>query len=86
MARTAREQEYITLARAYNKQVWEGIYGLLALQAEWNAGDYGTTLDNGTGENAGILKAEVGSVVFDTAEAFEALLGQGHGTNMSKLL
>lgn len=86
MSRTARDQEYINLARAYTKQTWEGILGMLALQAEWNALDYLNTLENGTGENAGITAAEVGAVLFDTANALEAVLLAGSATNMSKLL
>lgn len=86
MARTAREQEYIQLVRAFNKQAWEGIRGLLALQGEWNALNYLDTLEDGTGENAGITAAEVGAVVFDTANALEAVLLAGNATNMSRLL
>lgn len=86
MARNLRDQEYITLARALTKQTWEGIRGLLALQAEWNALDYLNNLENGTGDNAGILAAEVGAVVFDTANALEAVLLAGNATNMSRLL
>lgn len=82
-----REQEYITTARALTKQVWEGIHALVAMQAEWNALDYGTTLDNGTGGfNDGILAADVGAVVFATADALSATLSGGHATNMAKLL
>lgn len=81
-----RDQQYITQVRALNKQVWEGIHALRALQPEWTALDYGNALEAGTGENAGILPAEVGAVVFDTADAFKALLDTGHATNQAKLL
>lgn len=82
----SREQDFITLARQHNKAVWDGINALKAMQAEWNALDYGTTLDDGAGENAGLTKTEIGAVVFDTANAMLTLLGQGHATNMAKLL
>lgn len=82
----SREQDYITAARAANKAVWDGINALVALQREWNALDYTGTLPDGEGENAGYTKAEVGAVVFDTANALVALLGTGHATNMGKLL
>ena len=82
----AREQNYITEARQLNKQVWDGINGLVALQREWQALDYGNTLDEGEGENTGITGAEVGAVVFDTANALVAVLNQGHATNLAKLL
>jgi hypothetical protein len=81
-----RQQDYITEARAANRAVWDGINQLVALQREWNALDLGNTLADGEGENAGYTKGEVGAVVFDTANAFVAVLGQGHATNMARLL
>lgn len=81
-----REQDFITLARQHNKAIWDGINALIALQREWNALDYGNTLADGEGANAGVTAAEVGGVVFDTANAMATLLSQGHATNMAKLL
>lgn len=82
----SREQNFITEARAINRQIWNGINGLVAMQREWNALDYGSTLDAGDGENVGIEAAEVGAVVFDTANALVDVLNAGHATNMAKLL
>lgn len=82
----SREQEFITKVRAANKQIWEGPNTLKALQREWTALDYGATLDAGSGDNAGVAAAEVGAVLFDTANAFEGVLNAGHATNMAKLL
>jgi hypothetical protein len=81
-----REQDFYTLARAANKAIWDGINALVALQAEWNALDYGTTLDPGEGANEGLTKTEIGAVVFDTATALRATQAAGHATNMAKLL
>ena len=81
-----RANDYITAARAANRQVWDGIATLVTLQREWNALDYGTTLPDGTGDNAGVTKSEVGSVVFDTAAALVVVLNAGHATNMASLL
>jgi hypothetical protein len=81
-----REQDYITMARHHNKAVWDGINALITLQREWNALDYGNTLDPGVGSNEGITALHVGAVVFDTANALAAVLAQGHATNMAKLL
>ena len=81
-----RPQDYITLARQNNKQLWDALNNLIALQREYNALDYGTTLPDGEGDNTGITKAEVGAVVFDTANALAAVLAAGHSTNMAKLL
>ena len=82
----SRQADYISEARAANRQVWDGINALKALQREYNALDYGNTLPHGSGENEGISKAEVGAVIFDTANALVALLDTGHATNMAKLL
>lgn len=83
---SSRHQDYITQVRAVNKQIWDGINTLSAFQAEYNALDYGNTLSDGEGDNDGVTKAEVGAVVFATADAFVALLGTGHATNMANLL
>lgn len=82
----AREQDYISAVRDANKAIWNGINTLVALQREWNALDYGSTLPDGTDGNTGYTKNKVGAVVFDTANAFVAVLGAGHATNMAKLL
>lgn len=83
----SREQDYITEARQLSRQIWDGVNGLVAPQREWNALDYGNTLEDGTGENGGITKAEVGAVVFDTANAIVTeVLAAGHATNMANLL
>ena len=82
----ARGSDFITLARQHNKNVWDGINALVAMQREWNALDYGNTLPDGEGANSEQTAAEVGAVVFDTANAFVAVLAQGHATNMAKLL
>lgn len=81
-----RAQDYITLVRQNNRQLWEAINTLVALQREWQALDYGSTLPDGEGENAGITPAEVGAVAFDTANAFVTVLNAGHATNMARLL
>ena len=82
----SRQSDYISEARAANRQVWEGINTLKSLQREYNALDYGNTLPDGSGENEGISKAEVGAVIFGTANALVSLLDTGHATNMAKLL
>lgn len=81
-----REQDFITEARQHNKAIWDGINALVSLQREWNAMDFGNTLDAGAGDNTGIDAAQVGAVVFDTANAFVAVLNAGHATNMANLL
>lgn len=82
----SREQDYISFVRIYNRQIWDGINALVAAQREWSALDYGSTLDDGVGDNTGVTEVEVGAVVFDTANAFVTVLNAGHATNMAKLL
>ena len=78
-----QDNDYVTRAREYNRQVWEGIQKLLALQAQWNALDYGNTL---IVADEGLTTADIGAVVFDAANAMEAVLATGVATNMAKLL
>ena len=81
-----RPQDYISVVRHNNRQLWDALNNLVALQREYNALDYGTTLPDGEGDNMGITKTEVGAVVFDTANALVAVLAAGHATNVAKLL
>lgn len=81
-----REQDFYTLARQHNKAIWDAINELVGLQREWNALDYGNTLEPGAGANDGLTKTEIGAVVFDTTNAMLAVLASGHATNMAKLL
>ena len=83
---TQREQDVYSLARQYDRQIWEGIHGLLGMQSEWTALDNTTTLDVGAGANEGLVADDLLAVIFTTADAFKALLEQGHATNMAKLL
>jgi hypothetical protein len=82
-----REQDYITIARGHARNIFEGINALLAMQNEFNALDYGNTLDDGVGENEGILADDVGSVIFATADELKLrIMDTGHKTNLAKLL
>ena len=81
-----RQQDFYTLARQANTAIWDALNDLVALQREWNALDYGNTLEPGTGANDGLTKTEIGAVVFDTTNAMLAVLSAGHATNMAKLL
>jgi hypothetical protein len=81
-----RQSDYITIARQKAKTLWDAYNELKTLQGEWNALDYGNTLADGVGENAGYTKTEVGAVVFDTANALATLFATGHATNIARLL
>ncbi len=82
----SRESDYITEVRQANRQLWDAINQLVTLQREWNALDYSTTLNEFVGENENLAAADVGAVVFDSANAMVAVLNAGHATNMAKLL
>lgn len=82
----SRESDVYDDTRKAARDVWNAINTLVSLQREWNALDYGNTLDPGTGSNTGLTKTEIGAVMFDTANALVTLLGQGHATNLAKLL
>jgi hypothetical protein len=81
-----RQSDYITTVRNANRKLWDAVNELQALQREYNALDYGSTLADGEAQHAGITKTMVGAVVFDSANAFGAVLAAGHATNMAKLL
>ena len=83
----ARESDYVSETRQLARQLWDAVNGLVALQREWNALDYGNTLNTFEGENTGLVAADVGAVVFDTVNAIVSdVLSVGHATNLSKLL
>lgn len=83
----SREADYITEARAHVRNVWNSLHALKNMQDEWNAQDYGNTLDDGAGDNLGITKTDVGAAVFATTDALVAVaFASGHATNLSNLL
>lgn len=81
-----QSENYYNNVRNANRQIWDGLHALLALQAQHTALDYGTALPDGEDNNKGLTKVEVGAVTFDTANALKAVLNAGHATNMAKLL
>lgn len=86
MASASRPQDFYGAVRDANRAVWNGINNLLELQAEYNALDYGNTLVDGTGTNAGLTKTDLGAVIFDSANALKTVLNAGSATNMAKIL
>jgi len=82
----SRQQDYISTVRQNARSLWDAINTLEALQKEWNALDYSSTLEAGEGENIKQGRADIGAVVFDTTIAIRALLDGGHSTNLARLL
>jgi hypothetical protein len=78
----SRKAEFVADVQRANRQIWDGIKQLKALQPECTYMDYGTTL----GTQNGVDPADVIAVLFTTTNALEGLLDAGHGTNMAKLL
>lgn len=86
-----RKADFVSEARQAARQFWAAVNTLKAMQREWNALDYGNTLDDEgdtafIGEHAGLTPVDVGAVVFDTANAIETVLNAGHATNVATLL
>lgn len=90
-AEEKRQSDFVTHAREFARMVFDGWVGLAGLQKQWNAGAYGVGAANEiptatTGENEGITAAQVGSAVFDTADALTTLMNTGHATNLERIL
>lgn len=87
MSNPARQSDYISEARDLARQFWGAVNGLVALQREWNALNYGSTLVTFDGQNESLTAPDIGAVVFDTANAVvNDVLAIGHATNVSRLL
>jgi hypothetical protein len=86
-ASNAQKQAFINMARQSATNYWEAQRELIALQAEWNALDYGTELTNAdfTGDNEGLTATNIGSVVFDTANAMQLVFNAGNATNIARI-
>jgi hypothetical protein len=82
-----QKQAFINTVRDAATKRWEYQQTCLALQAQWNALDYGNTLTNAdfTGDNEGLTAANIGSVVFDTANADQATFNAGNATNVARI-
>lgn len=81
-----KTESYYANTRQAATEFWFALQKLRDLQTQWNAGDYGNTLPDGTGDNVGITKTELGPVIFDSTNAIFTLFDNGHKTNFEKLL
>jgi hypothetical protein len=86
-ASSAQKQAFINAARQSATDYWTAQRELIALQAEWNALAYGDTLTDAdfTGDNEGLTAANIGSVVFDTANAMQVVFNAGNATNIARI-
>lgn len=83
----SRQQDFISEVRTAAQQYWNALAALKSLQRESVALDYANTLEEGAGENDGITRTEVISVLFTSTDAMDtAFTGGGHSTNFAKLL
>ena len=82
-----QKQAFINAARDAATQYWAAQQACEALQDEWNALDYGTAITDAdfTGDNAGLVKADIGAVVFDTANAIATVFAAGNATNVARI-
>ena len=82
-----RQQDYYTLVRDANREAWNAMLKLVSLQREWQAQNYTETLAPGTGENTGLVAADLSAVIFDAANVVASTLASGnYATAMTKLL
>jgi hypothetical protein len=81
-----RAQDVYTEARNAARKIVEANNELKALSIEWNALDYGTTLPPGEGANEGLIKGQIGNVIFGTQTAIQQLLDAGHATNLYTII
>lgn len=93
MATDTRKKDFKTKAREAARRLWGAYQELKGLQDEWNAQDYGNTLgtdvanpDGSGSEHVGLAPAAFGAVVFDTANAIDAVMDSGHATNITNIL
>lgn len=81
----AAEQEYYTKARTQVTAILESITALEGMAKTWNALDYGTNLDVGTGIHDGLTKSHIGAAVMTTVPAIRSLFDSGHATNFEAI-
>ena len=86
-ASDAQKQAFINAARVAATNYWNAQATCEALQAEWNAMDYDNALvpADFTGDNEGLTKAQIGAVVFDTANLIAAVFAAGSATNIARI-
>ena len=84
---SVREDTYLAFVRQNVRAFWTAYNNLKgAGQGQWNALDYGTTLQAELPVDSDFTAADVGSAVFGTMDAVAAIMAGGHATNVSKLL
>lgn len=79
-------ENYYNQARAAANNFWRAYHQLKDMQTQWNALDYGHTLNPGQNGNDGLVAADLGAAIFATTDAVTALFVQGHATNIAKIL
>jgi hypothetical protein len=82
----ARDQDFYGAVRDNARALWNALNELQSLQAEWNAGDYGSALAAGAGSNDGLVAQDLGGVVFAGADALRTVMNTGVATNFVKVL
>lgn len=81
MATAKRESDYIGETREMARRLYDLAFEFQAKQKEWNASDFGNTLDDGEvgSANEGITRSQVGAVVFDVGTALNGILDANGG-------
>lgn len=86
MATESAKSDHISKVRQAAADLVEVADRLRALRREWDYLGLGEALpvDLGTLGHEGITRAQI-AAVYTTADAIEALLAQGHGTNLAQV-
>lgn len=82
---TASMQIFISNARVAAAKLCDAALQLQDMQTEFNAKDYGNTLEDGTDVNQGFTKAQIGAAIFAGADAVVQLLQGPTGANVVKI-
>lgn len=87
MATSTQKSDFITKTRQATTSLIEANAELNVLLSEWNALDLinEITDEDFTGDNAGLTTAELAAVIGTTLSAINALMAQGHATNLYKI-
>jgi hypothetical protein len=82
----ARQSDFISATRAVSNRLIDAVNEARALRREWDSLDYGNTITEEafTGDNAE-LDIDAIAAFFTSIDALEAVLAQGHATNLYAL-
>lgn len=84
----ARQSDFVTLVRQHDAALIGVLDALNALRREWDSAGYSGTMppEAFEGSNSDVTEAEIAAVIGTTLDAINALLAEGHGSNLYAIL